>query len=90
MIVETWPEGRPAHVGQERALLAQLRDMAQRHAITERITHFLLHPDLPVDIRHNAKIFREKLAEWVQTRHPDILAQHDESRRDGGAPPPRT
>ncbi len=26
----------------------------------------LLHPSLPVDIRHNVKIFREKLAVWAQ------------------------
>ncbi|MCU0962621.1 MAG: fatty acid CoA ligase family protein [Pirellulaceae bacterium] len=87
IIVETWPEGRPAHVGQERALLAQLRDLAQRHPLTERIRHFLLHPGLPVDIRHNAKIFREKLAAWVQTRHPEILAQHEKSGGARDAPP---
>ena len=26
---------------------------------------FLFHPSFPVDIRHNAKIFREKLAVWA-------------------------
>jgi olefin beta-lactone synthetase len=25
----------------------------------------LFHPAFPVDIRHNAKIFREKLAVWA-------------------------
>lgn len=85
MVVETWPEVRPAHVGQERALLAQLRDLARRHSLTERIRHFLLHPGLPVDIRHNAKIFREKLAAWVQARHPDILAQREQSAPAGAA-----
>ena len=25
----------------------------------------LFHPSFPVDARHNAKIFREKLAEWA-------------------------
>jgi hypothetical protein len=25
----------------------------------------LLYPELPVDVRHNSKIFREKLAEWA-------------------------
>ena len=29
------------------------------------ITTFLFHPAFPVDIRHNAKIFREKLAVWA-------------------------
>ena len=31
--------------------------------MTREIETFLLHPSFPVDIRHNAKIFREKLAE---------------------------
>ena len=33
-----------------------------------RSTTFLLHPSFPVDIRHNAKIFREKLARWAEGR----------------------
>jgi olefin beta-lactone synthetase len=29
------------------------------------ISHYLLHPAFPVDVRHNSKIFREKLAVWA-------------------------
>jgi len=32
---------------------------------TRRITTFLLHDGFPVDVRHNSKIFREKLAAWA-------------------------
>ena len=32
---------------------------------TRGIQRFLFHPGFPVDIRHNAKIFREKLAVWA-------------------------
>jgi hypothetical protein len=28
----------------------------------------LFHPAFPVDIRHNAKIFREKLAVWASRK----------------------
>jgi len=35
------------------------------HAMTRNIRTFLFHPGFPVDIRHNAKIFREKLAVWA-------------------------
>jgi acyl-CoA synthetase (AMP-forming)/AMP-acid ligase II len=35
------------------------------HAITRNVRTFLFHPAFPVDIRHNAKIFREKLAIWA-------------------------
>ncbi|HEX3147862.1 MAG TPA: fatty acid CoA ligase family protein [Gemmataceae bacterium] len=43
----------------------ELLDIAKRHAHTSMIGTFLLHPEFPVDIRHNAKIFREKLAVWA-------------------------
>jgi acyl-CoA synthetase (AMP-forming)/AMP-acid ligase II len=46
----------------------RLRDEAAAHAGTLRIERFLLHPGFPVDIRHNAKIGREKLAVWAATR----------------------
>ena len=46
----------------------ELRDIGTRHAHTARIDTFLHHPKFPVDIRHNAKIGREKLAVWAATR----------------------
>ena len=46
-------------------LFAELRDLACVHAHTYSICQFLVHPEFPVDIRHNAKIFREKLAVWA-------------------------
>ncbi len=48
-----------------RTLLPELRKLARKYPLTEGITSFLVHPDFPVDIRHNAKIFREKLAKWA-------------------------
>ncbi len=47
-------------------LFAELKAIALANPQTSRISHFLLHDDFPVDIRHNAKIFREKLAVWAQ------------------------
>ena len=47
-------------------LLNELQFIAERHPQTLGIRTFLIHPDFPVDIRHNAKIFREKLAVWAQ------------------------
>jgi acyl-CoA synthetase (AMP-forming)/AMP-acid ligase II len=49
-------------------LLVEVRELAGRHPLTASIDHFLIHPSFPVDIRHNAKIFREKLAVWAATR----------------------
>jgi acyl-CoA synthetase (AMP-forming)/AMP-acid ligase II len=49
-------------------LLDELRAVAQAHAHTRSIRRFLVHPRFPVDIRHNAKIFREKLAAWASRK----------------------
>ena len=44
------------------------RRSACANPITAGITHFRLRRSMPVDIRHNAKIFREKLAVWAAKR----------------------
>ena len=44
----------------------ELRVVGQSRPHTARIARFLRHPKFPVDIRHNAKIGREKLASWAQ------------------------
>jgi len=46
-------------------IVAELELIARQSEITRAIKHFLVHPDFPVDIRHNAKIFREELARWA-------------------------
>lgn len=46
----------------------ELRLAGANHAHTRRIDAFLRHPKFPVDIRHNAKIGREKLAVWAATQ----------------------
>lgn len=43
----------------------ELVAIGAEHAVTRTIKTFLFHPAFPVDIRHNAKIFREKLATWA-------------------------
>lgn len=46
-------------------LVDELLQIAQESEVTRPIEHFLIHPSFPVDIRHNAKIFREELARWA-------------------------
>ena len=46
----------------------ELRALGKPHAAAARVDRFLHHPAFPVDIRHNAKIGREKLAAWATTR----------------------
>ncbi len=57
-----------APVGHEEHLFAELRVLARANPLTQNIECFLVHHSFPVDIRHNAKIFREQLAGWAAKR----------------------
>ena len=50
------------------ALHEALRTKADVRLPGARLRDFLVHPGFPVDIRHNAKIGREKLAIWAATQ----------------------
>ncbi len=49
----------------EDTLRNELLSLGARFEHTRSIRTILFHPSFPVDIRHNAKIFREKLAVWA-------------------------
>lgn len=51
-----------------RQLTQELMAVGERYAPARHIRDFLIHPGFPVDIRHNAKINREKLAKWAARR----------------------
>lgn len=55
---------RADHTRLRRELLA----LGAANELTRFITTIYFHPAFPVDIRHNAKIFREKLALWATAR----------------------
>ncbi|MEN8142068.1 MAG: fatty acid CoA ligase family protein [Thermodesulfobacteriota bacterium] len=59
MIVE------PIYRCDQQELIAGLQKLAKGSVLTSNIEHFLVNDAFPVDIRHNAKIFREKLAVWA-------------------------
>lgn len=48
-----------------KAIKAELLEMGKHHVLTKQIDTILFHKGFPVDIRHNSKIFREKLTEWA-------------------------
>ena len=65
LIVEPRP-GRMPDTGQEKqAFIAALLRLGAEHEQTRTIQTVLFHPSFPVDVRHNAKIQREKLAVWA-------------------------
>lgn len=49
-------------------LFEQLKELGQQYRHTQQVAGFLVHPKFPVDVRHNAKIFREKLTVWAQAK----------------------
>lgn len=49
-------------------LRRELLELGAKSELTKVIRTILFHPKFPVDIRHNAKIFREKLAVWAEGR----------------------
>jgi acyl-CoA synthetase (AMP-forming)/AMP-acid ligase II len=78
-LVGVGPAGKPTPVlcvelepnarGTDREKLSrELLDLGAKHEHTRGIKTILYHPAFPVDVRHNAKIFREKLAVWAAKR----------------------
>lgn len=74
-LVGTGPAGRQTPVlcveleksrAQSEALRNELLALGADNERTRSIKTVLFHPGFPVDIRHNAKISREKLAAWAE------------------------
>jgi acyl-CoA synthetase (AMP-forming)/AMP-acid ligase II len=65
IIIEPRPGKMPQDERAQQALLEELRTLAKSSPLTAGIADIRFHPAFPVDIRHNAKIFREKLAVWA-------------------------
>jgi acyl-CoA synthetase (AMP-forming)/AMP-acid ligase II len=68
LIVETREGKMPADERAKEAFVKEMLALGAKHDITRDIHDVLFHPSFPVDVRHNAKIQREKLAVWA-SRH---------------------
>ncbi|MEJ2095825.1 MAG: fatty acid CoA ligase family protein [Deltaproteobacteria bacterium] len=58
----------PAGKKQRAKIETELHALATSSVITQSIRRILFHRSFPVDIRHNSKIFREKLAVWAEKK----------------------
>lgn len=65
IVIELNPEHSPLGKSDRRRLFDELAAAASRYPHTAVIRRFLIHPKFPVDVRHNAKIARERLARWA-------------------------
>ena len=66
IIIEAENKNRVAD--NKEAFIQELLELAASSSHTRPIKKVLFHPDFPVDVRHNAKIFREKLAAWAENQ----------------------
>ena len=65
LVIEVWPERKPLGKEEKARLLTELRELGKENELTHAIQNFLFIDKMPVDIRHNSKIFREKLRTWA-------------------------
>ncbi len=63
IVIELKPGFRPT-----RRLLKELNELKNSSGLTKGLAEILFRNKFPVDPRHNAKIFREKLAIWAEKR----------------------
>ena len=56
----------PQSAAERENFVRELQEIAICYPMTAKIHTVLFHPSFPVDIRHNAKIFREQLAVWAE------------------------
>jgi acyl-CoA synthetase (AMP-forming)/AMP-acid ligase II len=68
IVVEPLPGKLPRGTAERARFTRELLALGAAHATTRPIQTILFHPAFPVDIRHNAKIFREQLAAWAQRK----------------------
>ncbi|MDO4586155.1 MAG: fatty acid CoA ligase family protein [Planctomycetia bacterium] len=65
IIVEPFADRFPKTKSDQNILTQNVLRLLQNSAITSSIENVLICPKFPVDVRHNAKINREKLAVWA-------------------------
>ncbi len=68
IVAEPWPEHWPDGEQRKQRLLSELQELVASHELTKAIQEVRLLKKLPVDIRHNSKIFRERLTEMMSAR----------------------
>ena len=66
LVVE--PRSRQLTIDARQRLAEELRALGANDPVTAPISRFYFHPSFPVDARHNAKIFRDRLAVWAATQ----------------------
>jgi acyl-CoA synthetase (AMP-forming)/AMP-acid ligase II len=67
IIIEPHKNHFPKNKSERKEFVEELLKLGSANELTKNIEIVRFHPNFPTDIRHNAKIFREKLKVWVET-----------------------
>ena len=75
------PRSRLLDLAARHRLAGELRTLGAADLVTSPIKRFYFHPSFPVDARHNAKIFRDRLSVWAATQ---MAIEIDDSKSELG------
>lgn len=76
IVVEPEAGQFPNSLADESSFRSELLQLAKANPLTSTIDTLLFHESLPVDIRHNVKIFREKLGPWAEQQLHRVRSKH--------------
>lgn len=68
IVAEPWPQHFPQTPDRTTRLAKEILDLCKSNPLTESVTEVIIRKALPVDIRHNSKIFREQLRAELENR----------------------
>ncbi len=68
VVAEPWPQYFPATSDRSSRLANEIMELCQSNPLTQNVSQTLIRKALPVDIRHNSKIFREQLRQELEAK----------------------
>jgi acyl-CoA synthetase (AMP-forming)/AMP-acid ligase II/pimeloyl-ACP methyl ester carboxylesterase len=66
LVIEPEPGAWPETEAARQEVITRVREIALQSSLSNSIKKFFLNPSLPVDRRHNAKIYRDRLGVWAE------------------------
>lgn len=64
---------KPRRKAEKEKITRELLELGAKSPLTQNIKHVFFYKEFPTDIRHNAKIFREKLKYWAEREYPHLV-----------------
>lgn len=68
IVAEPWPQHFPETKDRTSRLAKEILDLCKSNPLTESVSEVIIRKALPVDIRHNSKIFREQIRADLESK----------------------